>query len=141
MTQTLYWHIDSLFGTHDDLKSHTGSTFSIGSGSVCHESSKQKVNARSSTKAELIEIDDKSTKVIWTKKFIEEQGFQIKLNLIYQDNQSTIKLAINGEERSGKCTRLFDNKYFYITDLIKRNEVSIKFCQSDDMIADYLTKP
>ena len=79
--------------------------------------------------------------MIWTKKFIEEQGFQIKLNLIYQDNQSTIKLAINGKEISGKRTRHFGIKYFYITDLIKRNEVSIKFCPSDDMIADYLTKP
>ena len=31
-------------------------------------------------------------------------------------------------------------KYFYNTDSIKRDEVSIKFCPSDNMIADYLTK-
>ena len=79
--------------------------------------------------------------MIWTKKFIEEQGFQIKLNLIYQDNQSTIKLAINGKEISGKRTRHFDIKYFYITDLINRKEVSIEYCSSNDMLADYHTKP
>ena len=107
-TQTLYWHIDSSFGTHNDFKSHTGSTFNIGSGSICNESTKEKVNARSSTEAELIVIDDKIAKVLLTKKFIEEQRFQIKLILIYKDNQSTIKLAINGKESSGKRTRHFD---------------------------------
>ena len=65
--------------------------------------------------------------MIWTKKLIEEQGFQIKLNLIYQDNQSTIKSATNGKESSGKRTRHFDIKYVNITDLIKCNEASIKF--------------
>ena len=79
--------------------------------------------------------------MIWTKKLIEEQGFKIKLINIYQDNQSTIKLATNGKESSGKCTRHFDIKYFYLTDLIKYNKVSIKFCPSKDMIIDYLTTP
>ena len=63
-TQTSYWHIDSSFGTHNDLKSHTGSTFSIGSGSIYNESTKKEVNARSSIEAELIARDVKIVKVI-----------------------------------------------------------------------------
>ena len=35
---------------------------------------------------------------------------------------------------------IFKN-YFYITDLIERKEVEIKYCPTDDMIADYMTKP
>ena len=32
-------------------------------------------------------------------------------------------------------------KYFYVTDLIKRKELQIKSCPSDEMTADYMTKP
>ena len=139
--QVLKWYVDASFGTHADMKSHTGSIFTLGNGAICSDSTKQKVNARSSTEAELISIDDKIAKIIWMKKFIESQGFEISLNVIYQDNTSTIKLAENGKYSSGKRTRHFDIKYFYITDLINRKEVSIKYCSSNDMLADYHTKP
>ena len=39
-TQTLYWHIESSFGRLNELKSHIGLTYSIGSGSICNESTK-----------------------------------------------------------------------------------------------------
>ena len=104
------------------MKSHTGSTFTLGKGSIWNKSTKHKVNARSSTKAELISIDDKISKIIWMKQVIEAQG-------------------LNGKHSSGKRTRHFDIKYFYITDLINRNEISIEYCSRNDMLADYLTKP
>ena len=59
------------------MKSHTGLTFSIGPRSIYNESTKQKVNARTSTETELIVIDNKIAKVILTKKFVEEQEFDI----------------------------------------------------------------
>ena len=139
--QKLQWYVDASFGTHKDMKSHTGSMFTLGKGAIWNESTKQKVNARSSTEAELISIDDKISKIIWMRKFIEAQGFEIDLNILYQDNMSTIKLAENGKQSSGKRTRHFDIKYFYVTDLINRNEVSIEYCSSNDMLADFHTKP
>ena len=60
---------------------------------------------------------------------------------MHQDNKSTICLENNGKYSSGKRTRHFDIKYFYITDLIERKEVEVKFCPSDSMLADYMTKP
>ena len=63
------------------------------------------------------------------------------MNIIFQDNTSTIKLQENGKVSSGKRTRHFDIKLFYITDLISRDEVSVEYCPSDDMIADYMSKP
>ena len=47
----------------------------------------------------------------------------------------------NGKVSSGKRTRHFDIKLFYITDLISRYEVLVEYCPSDDMIADYMSKP
>ena len=139
--QELNWYIDSSFGVHKDMKSHTGSVFTIGKGCITSDSTKQKVNARSSTEAELIAVDDKISKVIWIKKFIENQGFKINTNVVHQDNKSTIRLENNGKYSSGKRTRHFDIKYFYVTDLIERKEVEIKFCPSDLMLADFMTKP
>ena len=52
-----------------------------------------------------------------------------------------MKMELNGKASSGKRTRHFDIKYYYITDLIKRKLVQIKYCPTNDMIADYMTKP
>ena len=95
------------------------------------DSTTQKVNARSLTEAKLIAVDDKIAKIIWIRRFIESQGFKIYTNVVHQDNKSTIRLENNGEYSSGKRTRHFDIKYFYITDLIERKEVEVQFCPSD----------
>ena len=94
------------------MKSHTGSVFTLGKGCVMSDSTKQKVNARSSTEAELIAVDDKIAKIIWIRRFIECQGFKIYTNVVHQDNNSTIRLENNGQYSSGKRTRHFDIKYF-----------------------------
>jgi hypothetical protein len=53
---------------------------------------------------------------------------------------STIKLGRNGKESSGKRTRHFDMKYFYVTDLISRDEGKIEYCSTHEMLADYNTR-
>ena len=140
-TQSIKWYVDAAFAVHKDFKSHTGATVSLGNGIICFMSTKQKVNTRSSTEAELVGVDDIISKVLWTKLFIEAQGHKVTTNVIYRDNTSAMKLEANGKASSGKRTRHFNIKYFYITDLIERKEVQIKYCPSDAMLADYMTKP
>ena len=140
-TQSIKWYVDAAFAVHKDFKSHTGATMSLGNGIICSMSTKQKVNTRSSTEAELVGVDDIISKVLWTKLFIEAQGHKVTTNVIYRDNTSAMKLEANGKASSGKRTRHFNIKYFYITDLIERKEVQIKYCPSDAMLADYMTKP
>jgi hypothetical protein len=113
----------------------------LGAGMITSISTKQKVNTRSSTESELVAHDDVVSKILWSKQFIEAQGFTVNANIVYRDNTSAMKLKENGEASSGKCTRHFDIKYFYITDLIKRNEIQIVYCPTEEMIADYMTKP
>ena len=113
----------------------------LGNGAIISDSTKQKVNARSSTESEMITVDDTLSKVLWTKKFIESQGHKINKNIIFQDNTSAMKLELNGKASSGKRTRHFDIKFFYFTDLIKRGEVQVKCCPTKEHIADYMTKP
>ena len=139
--QNLYWYIDASFAVHPDMKSHTGAIFTLGKGSIISSSTKQKVNSRSTTEAELIAVDDKVSKIVWSKKFLEHQGFKVNLNVIYQDSTSTIKLMNNGKLSSGKCARHFNIRLFYINDLIGRGECIVKYCPTEEMIADYMSKP
>ena len=100
------WYKDSSFGTHGGVKSHTGGIMTLEKGSILADSTKQKLNRRSLTEAELMAVDDKISKKIWIKCFLEHQGFKPIPNILHQDNQSTIKLQENGKESSGKRTRL-----------------------------------
>ena len=101
---------------------------------------KQKVNSRSSTEAELIGIDDVISKILWSKRFIKAQGFELVLNIVYHDNTSSMKLEENGRASASKRTRHSNIRLFHITDLIQRKELTIKYCRTEDMIADYQTK-
>ena len=140
-TGTIIWYLDASFAVHHDFRSHTGAVMTMGNGCVQSVSTKQKINTRSSTEAELVSTDDIIAKVIWTKLFLEAQGVKVTENVIFRDNQSTMKLEQNGKASSGKRTRHFNIKYFYITCLIENKEVKIKYCPTDLMLADYMTKP
>ena len=140
-TQTIKWYVDSSFAVHKDMRSHTGAIMTLGQGAIISDSTKQKVNSRSSTESEMVAVDDTLSKILWTKRFIEAQGHAIKENIVYQDNTSAMKLKMNGKTSSGKRTRHFDIKFFYFTDLVKREEIQIKYCPTKIMIADYMTKP
>ena len=139
-TNTVKWYVDASFAVHKDMRSHTGATLTLGSGVISSISTKQKVNSRSSTEAELIGVDDVVSRILWTKLFVEAQGFKVK-TIVLRDNTSSMKLEENGKASSGKRTRHFNIKYFYITDLIQRGEMQIQYCPTEEMIADYMTKP
>ena len=139
--RVIKWHVDASFAVHPDFKSHTGGTMTFGQGAVQSLSRKQKLNTKSSTTAELVGADDASTMILWTKLFMEEQGYGIDKNILFQDNKSTILLEENGRQSSSKRTRALNIRYFFLTDQIKKGNLSVAYCPTDDMIADYMMKP
>jgi hypothetical protein len=138
---TVKWWIDASFAVHPDMKSHTGGTMSLGKGSVYSLSRKQRINTKSSTEAELVGVDDGMPLVVWTRNFLTAQGFKVKDNVVYQDNQSAILLEKNGKASSGRRTRHLDIRYFFVTDRVKRGDLRIEYCPTGDMVADFFTKP
>ena len=40
-----------------------------------------------------------------------------------------------------KKSRLIDIRFFFIKDRIEKGDIKVAFCGTDDMVADYLTKP
>ena len=123
------WYIDAAFAVHADFKSHTGGALTMGKGTINNVSTKQKLNTKSSTEAELVGVDDVSMYVIWSKHFMKAQGYKTKDNIIYQDNQSTILLEKNGIKSMGKRSRHINIRYFFIKDRHDKKELTIEYCR------------
>ena len=138
---SITWWVDASFAVHPDYKSHTGATMTLGKGSIYSTSTKQKLNTRSSTEAELVGINDAMSIVLWTRHFLEAQGVTVDGNVLLQDNQSTMLLAKKGRQSSGKRTRHLNIRYYFVTDNVKRNRMTIEYCPTEDMLADFFTKP
>jgi hypothetical protein len=125
------WSVDASFAIHNDMQSHTGALLSLGQGALMSMSSKQKINTKSSTEAELVGVDDAMNFVVWIQLFIGEQLKTVSKDsalsklmsetIILQDNTSTIQLENNGKLKDGS--------------------VRIVYCPTKEMVSDYLTKP
>ena len=96
---------------------------------------------RSSTESEEVGIYDVLPQILWTKKFLEDQGLTIKETVLYQDNMSSMLLERNGRQSSTKHTKHMDIRYFYVSDHIQNKTLSLKHCPTEEMLADYFTKP
>jgi KUP system potassium uptake protein len=133
--------VDASYAVHGDMKSHTGGAVSFGRGACMSKSSKQKLNTKSSTEAELVGASDYLPYPIWAKKFLDAQGYVLDENIFYQDNQSTIRFERNGRKSCGPNSRHIDIRYFFIKDRIDIENIDVQYCPTEQMLADFFTKP
>ena len=71
---------------------------------------------------------------------MESQGYNITKKTLYQDNKSAIILEKNRKISSSKRTKHLMVWYF-LKDKVDQGEVSIKYCPTEQMWSDILTKP
>ena len=72
---------------------------------------------------------------------MKAQGFKVVDNIVYQDNQSAILLERNGRALSSKRTRHIEIRYYFATDRIAKKDISVEWCFTSKMLADFMTKP
>jgi hypothetical protein len=135
------WWVDASYAVHHDMKGHTGGTMTLGQGSIYSTSTKQKLVSRSSTESEIIGVHDVMPHMLWMSYFLQEQGITVKDTLLYQDNMSSVLLEKNGKQSSSKRTRHMNVRYFFIKDRVCNKEIAIEYCPTEEMLADYFTKP
>ena len=58
-------------------------------------------------------VDDVVSQIIWTRNFVEAQGYIVGASTLYQDNQSAILLEENGIASCSKRTKHLNVKYFF----------------------------
>ena len=97
------------------MRSHTGTVLTLGQGALLSFSSKQKINTKSSTEAEIVAVNDAMNCIEWVQLFVKEQIRNVRKDsplrlignetVIQQDNTSAIQLENNGKRSSTKRTR------------------------------------
>jgi len=101
----------------------------------------KKLNTTSSTEAELVGVHDAMSHIAWTRHFMLAQEIKIYHNILFQDNQSAMYLEKNGISSSSRNTRHINIRYYFIKDRIKSGEVELIYCPTENMVADFFTKP
>ena len=138
---TLYTWVDASYVVHSDMRSHTGGVVSLGIGGLLCKSTKQKLNTKSSTEAEVIGASDYLPNTIWVMEFLRAQGYPIHTSKFAQDNESAIRLERNGRASAGQKSRHINIRYFWITDRLRTDSILLEHCPTESMLADFLTKP
>ena len=86
---------------------------SYGLGILHGKGVKQKLNLKSSTEAELVGVSNYLPYNIWMLYFLEHQGYKIMKDVIYQDNQSAIRMEKNGRNSCTRNSRHIDIRCFF----------------------------
>lgn len=123
-----------------DRKSYTGFVIMIGCNTINWESRKQKCVALSSTEAEYLAISEVCKDLCFFKNFLAEIVNVKGEIVLFNDNQSALKL-LQAKEYCHKKTKHIDLRYHYIKDLIQNKFANVQYMSTHDMIADVLTKP
>ena len=137
----IYTWIDASYAIHPNMRGHTGGAISMGYGVIHTRAGKQKINTKSSTESELVGMAEYIPYNLWLLMFLEEQGYGIKNNVVYQDNQSAMLLEKNGRNSCTGNSRHINIRYFFVKDRIDKKEIKVEYCPTGLMLADYNTKP
>ena len=139
LEKLLVW-IDGSHAVHKNMRGHTGGSMSYGIGQVHSRAGIQKANTKSSTETEVVATSEYIPYPMHMANFMKEQGYPVKIKL-YQDNQSAIKMEKNGRNSCTGNSRHIKIRYFFVKDLVDKGEVEIVYCPTEQMLADYFTKP
>jgi hypothetical protein len=133
-------YVDASYGVHPDYRSHTGLVLKVGGATIFVKSSKQKINTKSSTEAEVVGVSDSLSQALWTREFLQEQGYVMGPIRLKQDNKSSMVLLNKGMSTSER-TRHIAIRFFFVKDRIETKEVVLEYLSTGEMIADAMTKP
>ena len=95
---------------------------------------KTKLQGKSSTKNEIIGVYKSLPQALWWKIFVEDQGYTIKHNIIYQNKKSAILLETNGRWSSSGMTKHVNARYFYIKDNVDQGDVEIQHIPAETLL-------
>ena len=129
-------------GDLDQHKSTSGYVFLLNKGAISWCSKKQTCIALSTMEAEFIACSVAVQEAVWLRRFFGNLGIRgdcVELITVYCDNQATITFTKDPKYYSR--TKHIDTKNNYIRDIIAKQEVTVQYISTHQMVADPLTKP
>ena len=134
-------YIDGAHAAHMDARGHSGLFVTQGKGAMISVSKKLGVATTSSTESEIVSTGERLPKCTWFRYFRIEQGEEPKEDILMQDNKSAIILQSRYPYSTRKGSKHIHVQYFFAVDKLKKKEVRIVHCPTEEMTADYNTKP
>ena len=120
-------------------KSTSGYLFQLAGSTISWRSQRQSVVALSTTEAEYISLSSATQEAIWLRRLMGDLGLDaFEPTVMFEDNQSAICLAKNPSNHSR--AKHVDIKYHFIREAIEKKEIELRYCPTDEMVADVLTK-
>jgi hypothetical protein len=123
----------------DTRRSTTGYICKLFGGCVSWKSQRQRTVATSTTEAEYMALYSGTQEITWLKQMLLELGIMdANPTVIFQDNQGSIALAENPVYH--QRTKHIDVKYHFIRKKIEDKVIQLRYCATDEMVADIMTK-
>lgn len=119
-------------------RSQTGYLFRIGNNTISWKSVMQKTVALSTVEAEYLALSDALKEGLWLQQLLMELKIPSKNIIMFEDNTGTIAIAKNPMNHGR--TKHIDVRHHFIREHVMNENVVIKHCPTDKMIADALTK-
>ncbi len=133
---------DAAYANARKFKSTTGFLALIANGPVTWTSRKQTVTAQSTTESEYMALADAAKQAIWLRHLLyavrKPEVYGKKMTTIYGDNKGSLDLTANPVFHSR--TKHIQVRYHAIRDYVERGEIRLQYIQTDEMLADGLTK-
>ena len=73
--------------------------------------------------------------------FCKSQGYGVNECIVHQDNKSAILLEKKGRASSSKCSKHINIHYFFVTNWIKKGDLTVDWCPTNSMFMDFWIKP
>lgn len=117
----------------------SGFAFLIDGGAISWASQKQELVTLSTVEAKYVAATHAAKECIWLRRLIEPLFGPISISTtLHCDNQATIRLATDDNYHAR--TKHIDIRYHFIRQKIANHLINIKYCPTEDMTADILTK-
>nr|GEX41815.1 retrovirus-related Pol polyprotein from transposon TNT 1-94 [Tanacetum cinerariifolium] len=127
-------------------RSQTGYVFLNEGTTISWRSQKQTLVATSSNHAEVIALHEASREYVWlssmTQLIMTSYGLKKEksLTLIHEDNEACVTQMKEGYIKSDRMKHKPPRYFAYTQDLIKDNQIEMKYVQSSNNLADLFTK-
>ena len=126
-------------GDLDDRKSTSGYLFQVGGTAISWRSKKQTCVALSTAEAEYIALASAVQESLWLQQLVTDlKKEEVKSMVMYEDNQSAISMTKNPQFH-GRAKHI-DIKYHFVREQVGSGKLELKYCKTNDMIADMMTK-
>ena len=111
----------------------------MGGAAISSRSKRQACVALSTAEAEYMALVSAAQEALWLRQLLSDsKNKTTSSTLILEDNQAAVCLAKNPQFH-GRAKRI-DVKYHFVREQVGNGIIEVKYCRSEDMLADILTK-